>query len=85
MAKRTQKRKPSLEQVYITSVLKCKNKQNGCKLRANQYTCYKRMRYQKNKTTADVITLTNQRNKSKKIKPAVIRAEHEWYDCSHFK
>ena len=80
---RTMKRKPSLVQVDINSVLICKNKKHGCNLRAKQYTCYKRMRYKTNKSSADKITLTNSRNKSKKIRP-VIRAEQVWYDCSHF-
>jgi hypothetical protein len=80
---RSSKRKPSLVEVDINTVLNCKNKKYGCDLRAKQYTCYKRMRCKTNKSSPDTITLTNRRNKTKKIRP-VIRVENVWYDCSHF-
>lgn len=80
---RTIKRKPSLVEVDINTVLNCKNKKHGCNIRAKQFTCYKRMRCKTNKSSPDKITLTNSRNKSKKIRP-VIRVENVWYDCSHF-
>jgi hypothetical protein len=80
---RSSKRKPSLVEVDINTVLNCKNKKHGCDLRAKQFTCYKRMRCKTNKSSPDKITLTNSRNKSKKIRP-VIRVENVWYDCSHF-
>ena len=80
---RSSKRKPSLVEVDINTVLNCKNKKHGCNIRAKQFTCYKRMRCKTNKSSPDKITLTNSRNKTKKIRP-VIRVENVWYDCSHF-
>jgi len=77
------KTKTLLVEVDINAVLNCKNKKHGCDLRAKQYTCYKRMRCKTNKSSPDKITLTNSRNKTKKIRP-VIRVENVWYDCSHF-
>ncbi len=77
------KTKTLLVEVDINTVLNCKNKKHGCDLRAKQYTCYKRMRCKTNKSSPDKITLTNSRNKTKKIRP-VIRVENVWYDCSHF-
>jgi hypothetical protein len=80
---RSSKRKPSLVEVDINTVLNCKNKKHGCNIRAKQFTCYKRMRCKTNKSSPDKITLTNSRNKTKMIRP-VIRVENVWYDCSHF-
>ena len=80
---RSSKRKPSLVEVDINTVLNCKNKKHGCNIRAKQFTCYKRMRCKTNKSSPDKITLTNSRNKSKRIRP-VIRVDNVWYDCSHF-
>lgn len=80
---RSSKRKPSLVEVDINTVLNCKNKKHGCNIRAKQFTCYKRMRCKTNKSSPDKITLTNSRNKTKKIRP-VIRVENVWYDCAHF-
>ena len=80
---RSSKRKPSLVEVDINTVLNCKNKKHGCNIRAKQFTCYKRMRCKTNKSSPDKITLTNGRNKSKRIRP-VIRVENVWYDCAHF-
>ena len=84
MKHRTIKKKPSLIQTDINGILNCANKKHGCSLRAKQFTCYNRVRYNRNKSSADKITFTNKRKKSKKIKPAVLRVGRVWYNCSHF-
>jgi|LauGreDrversion4_2_1035121.scaffolds.fasta_scaffold06534_6 hypothetical protein len=85
MKKRTIKKKPSLVRADINEILHCTNKKHGCNLRAKQFTCYNRVSYNRNKSSADKITFTNKRNKTKKIKPAVLRVGHVWYNCSRFR
>lgn len=73
----------SLKEVDINNIVNCVNKKHGCDLIGKQFTCYKRVKYQRNKSAADKITFTNTHNKTKRIKP-VLRVGNTWYDCSHF-
>ena len=79
------KTKKSLRTVDVSSVLECSNEKYGCDLKMDKghYYCYKRSKTEKNKTKPDIITLTNKKKGTRKLKKGLLKA-NEWFDCSHF-
>ena len=75
---------PGLKKVNPATIVKCKNKKHGCSVKPfKRYTCYKRMKYVKNKNKPDDITLTNRKRGTRKLKKSIIKVI-DWFDCSHF-
>ncbi len=71
--------------VNIPSIIKCKNKKKGCSIKPHKrYTCYKRYKYKKNKTKKDIVSFSNRKKRTRKLKIPVILIEKDYMDCSHF-
>ena len=80
----TKKQTLGLKPIDTIPLLKCKNQKYGCDVKARKYTCYTRVKYKKNATKADRITLTNRKRGTLKLKTPILRIL-DWFDCSHFK
>lgn len=71
--------------VNIPSVIKCKNRKNGCTLKpSKRYICYKRYKYKKYKTKRDVVSFSNRKKGTRKLKTPIILIHKDYMDCSTF-